>query len=240
MKITALAALLVVSVALQTYAADQVNAPGLSAPEKETVEKAFPSKPAYSPYVRRNFPTRPFFGDTHLHTGFSMDAGAFVARLGPRDAYQFAKGEEITASSGQCVKLARSLGFLVVADHSDGFGFSPLIVGGGPTIMADSQGRKWHDMVCSGKGAQAAVDIIVNFGKGTISKAIFPVPGTASYRGARQETIKAEEEANDPGRFTAFIGYEWTSNTGGNNLHRNVGCYSNPDTVFLNEFSGRM
>ena len=219
---TALAGLLIVSVALPASAADQVSTPGLGAPEKETAEKVFPSKPPYSPYVGRNFPTRPFFGDTHLHTGFSMDAGAFGARLSPRDAYQFAKGEEIAASSGQRVKLARPLDFLVVADHSDGFGFFPLIIGGDPKVMADPQGRKWHDMVHSGKGAAAAVDIIVNFGKGTISKAILPVPGTASYRGAWQETIKAAEEANDPGRFTAFIGYEWTSNTGGNNLHRNV------------------
>ena len=60
-----------------------------------------PSKVPYSPYVGRSFPTRPYFGDTHLHTAFSMDAGAFGARLTPRDAYRFARGEEITASSGQ-------------------------------------------------------------------------------------------------------------------------------------------
>jgi hypothetical protein len=59
---------------------------------KETAEKAFPAKPPYSPYASRNFPTRPFFGDTHLHTSFSMDAGAFGARLDPREAYRFAKG----------------------------------------------------------------------------------------------------------------------------------------------------
>ncbi|HEY5868449.1 MAG TPA: DUF3604 domain-containing protein [Candidatus Tectomicrobia bacterium] len=190
--------------------------------DKEKAEKAYTAKPPYSPYVGRNFPTRPFFGDTHLHTAFSMDAGAFGARLTPRDAYVFAKGNEITASRGERARLSRPLDFLVVADHSDGMGFFPLVVGGDPKIMADPQGRKWHDMIHSGKGAEAAIDIIVNFGKGTISKAIFPLPGTPAYRGAWQETIKAAEEANDPGRFTAFIGFEWTSNTGGNNLHRNV------------------
>jgi hypothetical protein len=196
---------------------------------KGAAEKVFPTKPPYSPYARRNFPTRPLFGDTHLHTAFSMDAGAFGARLTPRDAYVFAKGNEITSSSGQPVKLSRPLDFLVVADHSDGMGFFPLLIGGDPKIMADPQGRKWHDMIRSGKGAEAAIDIITNFGKGAISKAIMPLPGTPAYRGAWQETIKAAEEANDPGRFTAFIGYEWTSNTGGNNLHRNVIFRDNAD-----------
>jgi hypothetical protein len=186
------------------------------------IEKAFPKKAPYSPYAGRNFPTRPFFGDTHLHTSFSMDAGAFGARLGPADAFRFARGEEVTSNSGQPVKLSRPLDFLVVADHSDGFGFFPLIVGGDPAIMADPQGRKWNEMIHSGQGADAALDIIRNFGTGTISKAIMPVPGTAPYRGAWQKAVKAAEESNEPGRFTAFIGFEWTSNTGGNNLHRNV------------------
>src|SRR5262245_51776185 len=81
--------------------------------DKAAAEQAF--KRPYSPYAGRNFPTRPFFGDTHLHTSFSMDAGAFGCRLSPRDAYHFAKGHEITASSGQPAKLSRPLDFLVVA-----------------------------------------------------------------------------------------------------------------------------
>jgi uncharacterized protein DUF3604 len=188
----------------------------------ESLEKSFPAKRPYSPYADRAFPTRVFFGDTHLHTAYSMDAGAFGARLGPRDAYIFAKGNQVTSNTGQPVKLSRPLDFLVVSDHSDGMGFFPLILAGGPDMMADPQGRKWHDLIASGKGPEAAMDIIFSFGKGEISKAIFPFPGTSAYRGAWEETIKAAEEENDPGKFTAFIGYEWTSNTSGNNLHRNV------------------
>ena len=150
-----------------------------------------------------------------------MDAGAFGARLGPKDAYRFAKGEEVIASSGQRAKLSRPLDFLVVTDHSDGMGFFPQLIGGDPALLATPQGRKWYDEINSGKGAQAAVDIITSFGKGQMPKG-FPTPGTPAYRSAWRETIKAADEANEPGRFTAFIGYEWTSNAGGNNLHRNV------------------
>jgi len=213
--IAALAALTAAQAAEQ-----QVGVAG--ALDKKAADKAFPAQRPYSPYVGANIPTRPYFGDTHLHTSFSMDAGAFGARLTPRDAYVFAKGNEVKSSSGQPVKLSRPLDFLVVADHSDGMGLFPLIIGGAPEIMADPQGRRWHEMILSGQGAAAAIDIIQSFGKGTISKAIMPVPGTRSYQSAWADTIKAAEEANEPGRFTAFIGYEWTSNTGGNNLHRNV------------------
>ena len=103
--------------------------------DKEKLGKGFPSKPPYSPYVGRNYPTRPFFGDTHLHTSFSFDAGAFGARLTPRDAYLFAKGNEVTASSGQPAKLSRPLDFLVVADHSDNMGFFPDLLAGKPELL---------------------------------------------------------------------------------------------------------
>jgi Protein of unknown function (DUF3604) len=180
------------------------------------------TKAPYSPYAGRDFPTRPFFGETHLHTSFSMDAGAFGCRLSPADGYRFAKGQEIMASSGQRVRLSRSLDFLVVADHSDNMGFFPDLLAGKSEMLADPTGRRWYDMVQSGKGAEAAVEIIVAFSQNKFPKALMYLPGTQPYRSAWRETIKAAEEANDPGRFTAFIGYEWTSNTGGNNLHRNV------------------
>jgi hypothetical protein len=176
----------------------------------------------YSPYAGPSHPTRPYFGDTHLHTGYSMDAGAFGARLGPRDAYRFARGEEVTASSRQPVKLSRPLDFLVVADHSDNMGFFPDLFAGKPNVLADPTGKKWYEMIQSGEGNQAALEIIVAFSQGTFPQALFYASGTPAYEKAWQETIDAAEAYNRPGHFTAFIGYEWTSNTGGNNLHRNV------------------
>ncbi|ASR10829.1 DUF3604 domain-containing protein [Rhizobium leguminosarum bv. viciae] len=191
--------------------------------------KAFSSKPVYSPYAGRNFPTRPLFGDTHLHTGASFDAGAFGARLTPRDAYRFARGEEITASSGQPAKLSRPLDFLVVADHSDNMGMFPDLFAGKPEVISDPQARTWYEEIKAGQGGKAALEIIFSFGKGTLPKSMIYGPETRPYKNAWQDTIKAAEEYNDPGRFTAFIGYEWTSNTAGNNLHRNVVFRDNAD-----------
>src|SRR6478672_3082410 len=166
MKATTQRSILILSVAL-TLAASIALRPSTAqdtgSADKEKVGKGFPTKPPYSPYVGRNYPTRPFFGDTHLHTSFSMDAGAFGCRLGPADAYRFAKGEEVTASSGQRARLSRPLDFIVVTDHSDGFGFFPQLLGGNPEMLASPQGRKWYDMIDSGQGAAAAVEIIGSF-----------------------------------------------------------------------------
>src|SRR5947209_5085840 len=138
--------------------------------DKEAVKKAF--KKPYSPYAGRNYPTRPYFGDTHLHTSYSFDAGAFGCRLGPKDAYRFAKGEELTASMGERVRLSRPLDFLVVSDHSDNMGFFALLLAGDPKVLADPTGRRWYGMIQDGKGADAAIQMIVSFSQGTFPKAL--------------------------------------------------------------------
>jgi hypothetical protein len=101
MSRSSLVKILLASVAILGIASPVLADGDVGTFDKPAAEKLFPVKRAYSPYAGRNFPTRPFFGDTHLHTSFSFDAGAFGARLGPSDAYRFAKGEEVTASSGQ-------------------------------------------------------------------------------------------------------------------------------------------
>ena len=211
------AAVLALAIATPALAQDPV-------PPKEALRDAFPTQKHFSPYAGRNFPTRVFWGDTHLHTSMSMDAGAFGARLTPEDAYRFAIGEELTSSTGLRVKLSRPLDFLVVADHSDNMGFFPRLYAGEPALLADPTGKRWYDMVQAGgqKGVEAAVEIIVAFSQNKFPPALASLPGSPAYRSAWEETIKAAERYDDPGRFTAFIGYEWTSNTGGNNLHRVV------------------
>lgn len=200
-------------------AGQHVGITGTAAAEKLSL--GFGERP-YSPYANRNFPTRPFFGDTHLHTSFSMDAGAFGARLDPRDAYRFARGEQVTSNTGQPVKLSRPLDFLVVADHSDNMGFFPALLAGTPSMLADPTGRRWYELIQEGDGKAAALEIIVAFSNDAFPEALTFLPGSRGFKDAWQETIDAAEEFDDPGTFTAFIGYEWTSNTGGNNLHRNV------------------
>lgn len=176
-----------------------------------------------------DYPTRVFFGDTHLHTALSMDAGAAGAKLLPADAYRFAKGIEVTGASGQKAKLSRPLDFLVVADHSDQMGLITDLKAGKPELLAVPMAKRWYDLMQAGKSDVAIMDLVTNFAQGKFPKEIQYVPGTPGYIAAWQGTIQAAEEANEPGKFTAFIGYEWTSLVKGNNLHRNVVFRDNGD-----------
>ena len=94
---------------------------GISA-ENVTLGKA-----EYSPYIHRSFPDKVFFGDTHLHTSYSTDAGMIGNYLGPDEAFRYARGETVTASLGERSRLIRPLDFLVVADHAENLGLAGLI-----------------------------------------------------------------------------------------------------------------
>jgi hypothetical protein len=194
------------------------------APDASSLSEAFPSK-SYSPYAARNFPDRPLWGDTHLHTSTSFDAGAFGNRLDARAAYRFAKGGEVEATTGYPVRLSRPLDWLVVADHSDNMGLFDLIFEGDRSVTSDAEGKRIYDMIQAGgqEAVNASLELIDNFSKGqSISDALQVQPGTKLFRSVWNRQIAAAEEAYEPGRFTAFIGYEWTSLIQGNNMHRVV------------------
>jgi hypothetical protein len=178
-------------------------------------------KPGYSPYAGRKFPTRVYWGDTHLHTSNSLDARAFGVTLGPEEAYRFARGDEVTSTHGIRLKLSRPLDWLVISDHSDGMGAMNQIIAGNPQLLRDPTVKDWSERVNAGgqSALMATMDIITSFTSGKIPKVLLEDKFARSIWG---NYLKAAEKYNKPGRFTAIIGYEWTSTEGGNNLHRNV------------------
>ncbi len=178
-------------------------------------------KPSYSPYAGRNFPTRVFWGDTHLHTSNSLDARAFGVTLDPEQAYRFARGEEVISSHGMRVKLSRPLDWLVVSDHSDGMGAMNKIIDGDPNLLQDPVIRDWNERLNQGGATalKATMDVIASFTAGKIPPALLDDRFAQSIWNGY---LKTAEQFNEPGSFTTIIGYEWTSTEGGNNLHRNV------------------
>jgi hypothetical protein len=111
------------------------SAPTASTPT--TLKDARADRTDYSPYLEDTYPDNVFFGDTHLHTTYSTDAGLFGNRLGPDEAYRFAKGELVTASNGVKARLLRPMDFLVVADHAENLGLTPMMAEKNPLVLAN-------------------------------------------------------------------------------------------------------
>ena len=191
-----------------------------------------PTDVGYSPYVDRDYPTRVYFGDTHHHTANSGDAFMNGNQLSPEEAYRFARGEPVVSSSGIPVELARPLDFLVISDHAEGLGVMYEVYNGNPVMMADETLARWNKMMKAGgaESGKAMNELISAQAQGTL-----PDPVTnPEIAGPLQKTVwqaytETAEQYNDPGHFTALIGYEWTSVPGGNNLHRNILFRDNKD-----------
>jgi len=224
---------------LSTISAIALMAPAVAlasdagTPSKEMLSKAYTGK-AYSPYAKRTFPERPLWGDNHLHTSLSFDAAGFGNRVSPRDAYRLARGEEITASSGQPVRLSRPLDWLAITDHSDNMGFTNDVLAALPSVTKYEQGARWSKGFNAGgqEAVEATIDMITAFSQGKMDPKMISnySPGARRYATIWDDVINAAEEFNEPNRFTAFIGFEWTSQVGlGSNMHRNVIFRDNGD-----------
>jgi hypothetical protein len=209
----------ILAVGLTLAIAFAASALAQTSPEQKAAAKK------YSPYSGRTFPTRVYFGDTHHHTANSGDAFMGGNRLSPEQAYRFARGEEVVSSTGVPAKLSRPLDFLVVSDHAEGLGVMFQVFEGNPAFMADPMLAGWNKAMKGSMAdqAKAANEVVSAQAQGTLPplikdpKIVGPV-----IRSVWQQYTATAEEFNDPGRFTAMIGYEWTSVPGGNNLHRNV------------------
>ncbi len=221
---TALAALLGVAVLASTPTGQVALGQEWTLEKDQLVEQPEP----YSPYLDQYFPQRVFFGDTHFHSSLSVDSGLIGNRLDLDQAFRFARGEEVVTSTGQRAKLNRPLDFLVVSDHAEYLGIADLLTTGNPELLATDVGRRWYEAMREGGDAawQAAIRLVDDFKR-----------GTPRFRDAKLErsvwerVIDIASNYNEPGTFTAFNGYEWSSTAGGNNLHRVVVFADGSDRV---------
>jgi hypothetical protein len=170
--------------------------------EGQLVEQPKP----YSPYVDQHFPKRVFFGDTHHHSSLSVDSGLIGNRHGPDVGFRFARGEEMRTSHGQRVK-----DLLNTAD---------------PALMATEAGKKWYAAMKAGgeAGWDATIEISNEIASGKPS-----FRDTKVERNVWEHVVDTASKYNEPGKFTAFNGWEYTPAPGGNNLHRVVILRDGPD-----------
>lgn len=196
-----------------------------SSPTADIVKTENTTKPSPTADVSRINTGQLFWGDTHLHTTNSADAFAFGARLTPEDALRFARGEKVTSTTGIPAQLTRPLDFLMIADHGEGLGMSRQIMEGNPALMSDPTVARWSKLMQEGgaSSTQAATELIARFSAGKLPpvlqdrKILGPI-----FRAVWQDHNETVDRYNEPGKFTAFIGYEYTALDIGDNLHRVV------------------
>ena len=178
------------------------------------------AEPEYSPHADVTYPTQVLWGDTHLHTTNSLDASLFGVTLNVEDAYRFARGEQVAATHGQLERLDPPLDFLVVSDHSDAIGIMDHLLRGSPVLLKDAELRELYEIFKGGgQRVREVTQLITRVNNGDYSG---PLLDPTLMRSVWEQYVETADRYNEPGRFTALIGYEWTPTKSGDKLHRNV------------------
>lgn len=169
----------------------------------------------YSP--TRELPDKLLWGDTHLHTKFSFDAGMVGDRLGPDEAYRFAAGETVTSSTGVPARLRQPLDFLAVSDHAESLGLAPAIAERNPLVLEDAKASRMLELIGEGRPVEA-----FRLWQKLRSGGEYVLHRADLITDMWQRITDAAERHYRPGAFTTLIGYEYTSAIQTNNLHRVV------------------
>lgn len=208
------------AVALAGYGSDKpetdaAGADAIDTPDtKETVQQQPAGSPGMSP---PNLDRNVYFGDLHLHTGYSTDAFLMMTRTSPDDSYRFAKGEEVEYF-GKRVQRKAPLDFLAVTDHAEYLGVVRLATeADGP--LKDTRWGQWLSSGTADGTAAAYRALMKASGE---SAAIPEFENPELQKQAWDEYAALANKHYQPGRFTTFVAFEWTSAPGNQNMHRNI------------------
>jgi hypothetical protein len=189
-----------------------------AAPLAMTLSISVDANDSYSPYGAEEFPRDVYFGDTHIHSSWSADAGNMGnRRIGPEQVYRFSRGETVEAHNGMKVRLRRPLDFILLSDHAEYLGVMNMLDRQDPVLLETETGRRWLGWRQAGEHMK----VFAEFGISLLESRDI-IESDDVERTAWSRVVANADRFNDPGRFTAFIGFEWTSTPGGKNLHRNV------------------
>jgi hypothetical protein len=174
---------------------------------------------SYSPYAFRSYPDRVLFGDMHIHSNLSPDAGLLGTSLTAADVYRAARGETVMSNTGQPFRLVRPLDFLVLTDHAEAMGLAPMVREGSPVLLSSPRGREVYEAFKAGgqQAMKAFGGLLADVSAGRDPFADIDMAGSIW-----PEFVELADKYNQPGVFTAMTGFEWTSQPSGNNLHRIV------------------
>ncbi len=205
---------------LTLFSLSMVIGPASASPYPTVTKDDLAEERVYSPYVDRAYPDQVLFGDTHFHTDLSFDAGLVGTTLDMHAGYRFARGEKVISNTGQPVQLIRPLDFLVITDHAELIGLAPMLHASDPLLLADPWGKWAHERFNAGQDGR--MELFQNIVKLSTIEGTNPFSSDAAARSIWQRFIKVADTYNEPGRFSAMTGFEWTSTPKGDNLHRVV------------------
>ena len=183
--------------------------------------------------VKKPIERKAYFGDLHVHTTYSFDGYAFGTLATPYDAYRFARGEAIANPAGFNMQLTRPMDFYAVTDHAMFLGVVKAAADTSTQFSKNEFSAPYHGLNAPENMGAGLLSILnrLNTFSSFLSEAVTQTTSgkldrdevLGVVRSAWRDSIDAADQFNDPGRFTTFAAYEYTSSTADmGNLHRNV------------------